>query len=139
MPPSGWAWGPQCKSDDERGRRRLAPRNYSRASPGRDLNWAKPANRSLSPDPQVTQDDDREIKGWARSIDSLFAEVEAEEVMEDQAASPGESELEAEAPAPEPEVETEELATVPEIEPEAVSEAEPRSSVELQLEEATSR
>ena len=133
---------------------------------------------AFSADPHVTQENDRELKGWARSIDSLFAELEAEEVVEDQSASPEEPELEAEAaasepavesaepeaeasapepvvesaepeaeaPAPEPEVglpqpevEAEELATVPEIEPEAVSEGEPRSSVELQLEETTSR
>jgi hypothetical protein len=101
----------------------------------------------------MIQDDNRELKGWARSIDSLFAELEEEDVVVDESASPGEPEptpepeLEAEAPEPEPvlesaepdaeapapepevglpqpEVETEKLATVPEIEPEAVSEAD---------------
>ena len=91
----------------------------------------------------MTQDDDRELKGWARSIDSLFAEVDAKEVVEDQFASPGEPEptpepqLEAEAPEPEPTLESPEPeaeapepeAEVESVEPEAEAPA-PEAEVE---------
>lgn len=96
----------------------------------------------MFPDAHVTQDDDRELKGWARSIDSLFGEVKREEVVEDQSASPGqpesapELELEAEASAPEPPLDSAELEAS-ESAPEG-PEGEPRSPVELKLEEATS-
>ena len=81
----------------------------------------------------MTQDDDRELKGWARSIDSLFAELEEEDVVVDESASPGEPEptpepeLEAEAPEPEPALESAEPdAEAPAPEP-ALESAEPEA------------
>jgi len=108
----------------------------------------------------VTQDDDRDLKGWARSIDSLFADVEDEEAVVAQPADLGEPEAEVELeaePEPEPALEPEPEAPSDEApvdeqpdstgdgasagaEPDAdEAEEEPRSPVELKLEEAVSR
>ncbi len=118
-------------------------------------------------DTHVTQDDDRELKGWARSIESLFAEVEPDEPTDVRSAGAAEGELEAASqptlaePKPEPMLEFTEipLAEVPEPEPMLEftelpaaeveeqppfagadePEEESRSPAELQLDEAVAR
>ena len=124
MLPSGWASGPRWKFDVESDHGSPARRNYSRALPKRGLDWAKPASRSLFSDAHVSQDDDHKLKGLARSIDSLFAEVQSEEEVEDQSAGPVEPEPALEsAPTTEPDLGTEPEPGEPAPEPELEFEA----------------
>jgi len=62
------------------------------------------AGHLLSSDRQVNQDDDQELKGWARSIDSLFAEAgDAESIGLDSAEGPEEGHEHRPDVEPEPE------------------------------------